>query len=119
MENYSLLVVFFGKITKSLSVFFNYFLNDIFIIITVMINSINTQYISNEPLDQYTYPAKSIIFQCTIESYSPETDLIEWCKNNFCTWGRPLELSDGRLQYKSLSRYFITGNRNKGTHHFD
>ena len=74
--------------------------------------TINSQYISNE--HQYVFPTKSIILECTVKNYSPETDVIEWCKNNFCTWGRPIELSDGRLQYKSLPRYFIIGNRNKG-----
>jgi hypothetical protein len=88
----------------------------IFLIFIIIINksSIYCQDISKEPIDQYTYQTKSVMFECTIDNYSPETDLIEWCKNNFCTWGRPLELSDGRLQYKSLSRYFIIGNRNKG-----
>ena len=110
MAKYLLFIVFVGKITKRLS-FFNYFFNHSFFFthsLSVTISSINTQYISNEPLDQFTYPSKSIIFKCTIENYSPETDLIEWCKNNFCTWGRPLELSDGRLQYKSFAMLLST-----------
>ena len=109
-------LLLFGKITNK-QIIFIYLLTTLFVVMVIilsLINSINSQFIANDPLDQYTLPSKAIVLKCTIGDYSSDTDLIEWCKNNFCTWGRPLELSDGRLQYKSLSRYFITGNRNKG-----
>lgn len=39
---------------------------------------------------------------------------MEWCKNDFCTWGRSIETNDGRLRFKSLSKYYIIGDRRKG-----
>ena len=40
--------------------------------------------------------------------------LVEWCKNDFCTWGRLVEVKSGSFFYKSLPKYFIKGNINKG-----
>jgi len=87
------------------------------LIITVLIAvfiGVNCQRITKAPSDKYAITTSTITFECVIENYSPETDSVEWCKNDFCTWGRSRETDDGRLSFKSLSRYFIVGNREKG-----
>lgn len=52
---------------------------------------------------------------CKVSGFNPAQDLIEWCKNDFCTWGRLSgTYADEMLQYKSLPKYFITGDRSNG-----
>lgn len=78
-------------------------------------NWIYCQEIYMQPSDVYTNLLQSVTFTCKISGYSPKSDLVEWCKNSFCTWGTRNDTTDGRLQYKSLQRYYIVGDRNNGT----
>ena len=73
---------------------------------------VRTQRIIKSPMNKYAHAHTSVLFECQIDGYRSESDLVEWCKNNFCTWGRPTELEDGRLKY--MSKYFIVGNRMQG-----
>ena len=70
--------------------------------------------ISKGPNDQYVHLNSHVEFECEIEDFNTETDLVEWCKNDFCTWGRAIETFDGRLVYKSLPRYSLIINRSLG-----
>lgn len=76
--------------------------------------------ITKQPSDKFALPGSSILFECQIDDYQADTDLIEWCKNDFCTWGRAMmdtvysnskyssfATSQHRLRYKSLPRYFV------------
>jgi len=73
------------------------------------------QIVTTNQENVYVKPHSNIIFDCNINGYDPDQDLIEWCKNDFCTWGRLFERkNENRLQYKSLPKYFIVGNRTIG-----
>ncbi len=73
------------------------------------------QQIITNTKDVFIKPNTNVLMECKIIDYDPNQDLIEWCKNDFCTWGRLFEVtSQQRLQYKSLPKYFITGNRTYG-----
>lgn len=89
------------------------FLHYLTILLIVFHSSISLK-IVRQPHDKYSTIDSTIVLNCIVQDYSPETDFIEWCKNGFCTWGRTIEISENRLQFKSLSRYFIVGNRQKG-----
>lgn len=56
----------------------------------------------------------NVVLECRVEAYNEEWDKVEWCKNEFCTWGRAVELRDGRLKYNSLKKYYIVGNWRAG-----
>jgi hypothetical protein len=84
------------------------------LIIISIINIINCQKIVNGPSDKYVELNKNVILECRIDDFKDDVDLVEWCKNDFCTWGRVIELENGILQYKSLTKYFITGDRKRG-----
>ena len=87
----------------------------ILFIILFKVLLISTQQIITIPQDIYAKQHTNVIFECKIAGYDPSQDLIEWCKNDFCTWGRLFEMStQQRLQYKSLPKYFIIGNRTIG-----
>ena len=73
-----------------------------------------SQKISIGPDNSFVKQNRDVLFNCIIEDYDSKYDAIEWCKNDFCTWGRSVELSDGSLQFKSLPKYFIKGNRQIG-----
>ena len=76
---------------------------------------VTSQQIVTMQKDIYAKPHTNVIFECKIAGYDPSQDVIEWCKNEFCTWGRLFEMtSQQRLQYKSLPKYFIIGNRTLG-----
>jgi hypothetical protein len=79
-----------------------------------IIKIINCQKIVNGPSDKFVELSKNVMLECQIDDYNNDIDLIEWCKNGFCTWGRVIELENGILQYKSLNKYFIVGDRKKG-----
>ena len=85
------------------------------IILSVIVLSINGLTLIKEPEDQFVRLYTDVVFNCQIDGYNPDNDLIEWCKNDFCTWGRLKgSSSDDKLQYKSLPKYFIIGDRTRG-----
>ncbi|CAF0719304.1 unnamed protein product [Brachionus calyciflorus] len=85
-----------------------------FLISLALLNIVNSLEIVNYPSDQFVNLYENAIFKCKIKDYKKENDIIEWCKNDFCTWGRLIELPDGRLKYKSLSKFYIIGDRKNG-----
>jgi hypothetical protein len=70
--------------------------------------------IAQSPVDKYVKLNENKMFECHVEDYQEQVDIVEWCKNDFCTWGRAIEMNDGRLRFKSLPKYFIAGDRKKG-----
>lgn len=77
--------------------------------------SISGLVLVKEPADHFIRAQTDVLFNCKVDGFNPDNDLIEWCKNDFCTWGRLKgDASSERLQYKSLPRYFIVGDRAKG-----
>jgi len=76
----------------------------------------NGQQILINPQNQFARLHNDVIFECKVSGYNPAEDLIEWCKNDFCTWGRLIgnKTIDEPLQYKSLPKYYIIGKREKG-----
>ncbi len=73
------------------------------------------QFIEKNPISRYAPINSNVQFECKISEYDATVDLIEWCRNDFCTFGRLLgNDNDQRLQYKSLPKYFIVGNRSHG-----
>ncbi|RNA37103.1 irregular chiasm C-roughest isoform X1 [Brachionus plicatilis] len=80
----------------------------------VLIKFVISLEIQSNPDDQYTNLNGNVIFPCLIKDYKEGIDYVEWCKNDFCTWGRTIRISDGRLRYKSLRRFYIIGNRSNG-----
>jgi hypothetical protein len=75
----------------------------------------NALQIVKNPIDQFVLLNSRIMFDCEVDGYDPTTDQVEWCKNDFCTWGRAVEDADGRLRYKSLSRYYLLVDKLEGT----
>jgi hypothetical protein len=73
------------------------------------------QMILQNPTDKYIDLHANVIFECRISDYNASLDLIQWCHDDFCTFGRLLGGPyDKRLQYKGLPRYFIVGDRQNG-----
>lgn len=65
-------------------------------------------------MDKYAKLNERVLFSCIVEGFQADKDIVEWCKNDFCTWGRSIEMPDGRLKFKSLSKHYIVGNRQNG-----
>lgn len=84
------------------------------IIILILIKNIITLEIQENPSDQFANLNGNVLFKCLIKDYNEENDYVEWCKNDFCTWGRTVRVSDDQLRYKSLKRFSIVGNRSNG-----
>ena len=73
------------------------------------------QVIVKHPSDQYVAPNARVTFECKINDYDASQDSIAWCRDNYCTLGRLSgSNNDKRLQYKSLPKYFIVGDRAAG-----
>lgn len=70
--------------------------------------------IVKNPLDKFVKLNENAIIECRIDDYNEEWDTVEWCKNDFCTLGRTIEQSDGRLRFNGLKKYFIVGDRKLG-----
>ena len=83
-------------------------------LIALLIGAYKSHRIINGPTDKYLNRYDSVVFECLIENYNPSQDFVEWCKNDFCTWGRHQMKSDTKLQFKSLPKYFLIGERMKG-----
>lgn len=88
------------------------FLSLLLLLVVCCSGSIEAQRIMKNPIDKYAKLNSNVFFECLVDGYNGDTDLVEWCKNNFCTWGRPVELSDGRLKF--MNKYYIVGNRLNG-----
>jgi len=74
-----------------------------------------SQVIVKHPSDQYVAPNACVTFECKINDYDASRDSIAWCRDNYCTLGRLSgSNNDKRLQYKSLPKYFIVGDRAAG-----
>lgn len=80
----------------------------------VLINFVVSLEIQRNPNDQFTKLNGNALFTCLVKNFNETTDYVEWCKNNFCTWGRTIRISEDRLRYKSLKRLYILGNQSKG-----
>ncbi len=90
----------------------NFFL--FFLIVLILLSY--GQQIEKNPRNQYVRLFSDVIFECKVSGFNPVEDRIEWCKNDFCTWGRLSgnKNTDEHLQYKSLPKYFIVGKRQQG-----
>ena len=73
-------------------------------------------HIVKSPTDQYVALHANAEFDCSLDmsAYNPDTDLVEWCKNDFCTWGRAVQMPDNKLKYKSLPRYYVRMDKELG-----
>jgi hypothetical protein len=88
----------------------------VILLLTFFICCTQTLSVLKGPSDKYVDFNSSIEFECYLNTsdYNPNTDQIEWCKNDFCTWGRLVEMFNGNLKYKSLPRFNIIVNRTIG-----
>jgi hypothetical protein len=72
------------------------------------------QRIAESPNDTFVNLNGNVLLNCIVDNYNSDEHFVEWCKNDFCTWGRIVELDIKNYYFKSLPKYFIKGNINKG-----
>ena len=74
----------------------------------------NCQNIATSPTDKFVKLNENVTLNCFIEGFNSKEHLVEWCKNEFCTWGRLVEIDNKNFYFKNLPKYFIKGEINKG-----
>lgn len=79
-----------------------------------MMTSNLCQNITISPKDTFVKLNDNVILNCLVEGYDSNTHVVEWCKNDFCTWGRLVELDSQNYYFKNLPKYFIKGKLEKG-----
>ena len=72
------------------------------------------QRIEKSPTDTFVKLNGNVILNCLVDDFNSDEHFVEWCKNDFCTLGRLVELDIKNYYFKSLPKYFIKGNINKG-----
>jgi hypothetical protein len=69
-----------------------HFLNVIQLLNMYLIKVLNGIIITNalqfdkEPNGSYVRLNTNILLECKIDDFQVDTDIVEWCKNDFCTW---------------------------------
>jgi hypothetical protein len=66
-----------------------------------------SQSIIKEPSDTFVKLGQDVKLYCHVMNYDKSIDRIEWCKNNFCSLGRLIELPNGNFKFNSIPRYYI------------